>query len=152
MTRKQGFHQFPGPGLKDPMEYALGHRFFDFFAVNDEHKIAFDDYMAARRAGTQLQWFDIYPAAERLESSPLKNPQDVLVCDVGGGQGHEIVKFRERYPDLTGRLVLEDMARTFKGLELPKSVEMVPHDFFKPQPVKGKLPNDGLSMILTVIA
>ena len=141
MMRAQGFHPYGENGFKDPMEYTHGYRFFDFFAANDEHKQAFDDYMAARRAGTQLQWFDIYPAEAHIDEKRLHSAENVLVCDVGGGQGHEIVKFRERYPDTVGRLVLQDLARSFQGISLPAGIEAMPHDFFKPQPIKGKPPS-----------
>lgn len=69
LVRKQGgFFPNPGPGLKDPMEYTFGHRIFDFFATNEEHRQAFDDYMAARRSSPQLQWFDVYPVKQRSVS------------------------------------------------------------------------------------
>lgn len=138
MMRTQGFHPYGENGFKDPMEWAHGHRFFDFFAANDEHKQNFDDYMAARRVGTQLQWFDIFPAETLIDDKPLRDSNEVLVCDVGGGQGHEIAKFHERFPDKVGRLVLEDLARSFQGVKLPAKIEMVAHDFFQPQPVKGQ--------------
>jgi hypothetical protein len=93
MMRKQnGFFPNPGPGLKDPMEYTFGHRFFDFFEANEEHRQAFDDYMASRRQISQPQWFDIYPLGDRIVAHPVKDPSKCLVCDVGGGQGHELVR------------------------------------------------------------
>lgn len=138
MMRKQGgFFPNPPEGLLDPMEYTHGYRFFDFFTQNEEHRQAFNDYMAARREGYQLQWYDIFPARERLAVSPVKTLDEVIVCDVGGGQGHELVKFKERYPDLRGRLVLEDLETSFEGVKLPEGIEMLAHDFFKPQPIQG---------------
>jgi hypothetical protein len=143
MIRAQGFHQFPEGGLKDPFEWTYNLRpdsggLFEWFASNDEQKDYFDNYMAARREGSQLQWFDIYPAAERLKAHPVGESNGVLLCDVGGGQGHEAVKFQERYPDLQGRIVLQDLPRTLQGLNLPKRIEQMPHDFFTPQPIRSK--------------
>ena len=93
--------------------------------------------MAARRAGSQLQWFDIYPVEAYIDEHPVKSSEDVLVCDVGGGQGHEIVKFKERFPERLGRLVLQDLARSFQGFSFPEGIEAMPYDFFQPQPIKG---------------
>lgn len=147
MRAQNGFYSNPPAGLKDPMEWTFGHRFFDFFAHNKEHRDAFNDYMAARREGYQLQWFDIFPMHERIAGNPVQsaeqaqNPaqsaEHVLVCDVGGGHGHELVKFHERFPNVKGRLVLEDLASTFENISLPPAIEKLAHDFFQPQPVKG---------------
>lgn len=135
MRAQRGFYSNPPDGFKDPMEWTFGHRFFDFFAVNEEHRIAFNDYMSGRREGYQLQWFDIFPIHERITED--QSADDLLVCDVGGGHGHELVKFQERFPSAKGRLVLEDLKSTFEGLSLPAGVEAIPHDFFQPQPQKG---------------
>lgn len=132
MRAQGGFHSNPPNGFKDPMEWTFGYRFFDFFAVNEEHRKAFNDYMSARREGYQLQWFDIFPIHERIAG--IQNPDGVLVCDVGGGHGHELVKFSERFPDAKGRLVLEDLDSTFEGLSLPAEIKVISHDFFQPQP------------------
>lgn len=136
MRAQGGFYPNPPAGLKDPMEWTFGYRFFDFFERNEEHRQAFNDYMAARRQGSQSQWFEIYPAAERLAEMPSLHEAQVLVCDVGGGQGHELVKLLERHPDLSGRFVLEDLPSTFEGLVLPARIEKLAHDFSQPQPVK----------------
>lgn len=137
MRAQGGFYSNPPPGLKDPMEWTHGHRFFDFFAHNQEARKDFNDYMSARREGYQLQWFDIFPVHERAVQKPVDDANGVLVCDVGGGHGHELVKFQQKYPDTKGRLVLEDLESTFDGLSLPAGIEAVPHDFFQPQPVTG---------------
>lgn len=137
MMRAQGqFYSNPPAGLKDPMEWTFGHRFFDFFAQNEEQRKYFNDYMSARREGYQLQWFDIFPADERIAQTSVGKDQ-VLVCDIGGGHGHELVKFQEKFPDAPGRLVLQDLETTFEGLSLPAGIEAIPHDFFQPQPIEG---------------
>lgn len=137
MMRVQGFHPLGRNGFKDPCEYTHGYSQFDILSRNAEFKRAFDDYMAARRAGTQLQWFDIFPAAPYLAEHPVESPDAVLLCDVGGGQRHEVVKFHERFPSLAGRLVVQDLAHSFRGVQLPPSIETMAHDFFQTQPVKG---------------
>ncbi len=62
--------------------------------------------------------------------------------------GHQSVLFKERNPDLLGRVVVQDLSATIdraKANPLPGSngVEFAVHDFFTPQPLKGILvPNN----------
>lgn len=91
--------------------------------------------MSARREGHQLQWFDIFPVNGRIAENPVKRAEDALVCDVGGGHGHELVKWQENFPDVPGRLVLGDLASTAEHLSLPLGVEKMAHDFLQLQPV-----------------
>lgn len=104
-----------------------------------EQKKSFDDYMASKRPpGSKMQqWFDIYPAAERL-SNVRPGRESVLMVDVGGGPGQEVTGLKERFPHLQGRLILEDLPVTLDRIEsLPDGIEKVSHDFFTPQPVVG---------------
>ncbi|KAK4888850.1 hypothetical protein LTR27_012311 [Elasticomyces elasticus] len=139
LMRTQGFHQFAEDGLKDPFEHAFGCTLWEFLTTNEEHKAAFDLYMAARRPASQKSWFEVYPAAQRLiEMSTLKE-NDVLLVDVGGGLGHEVVGFQKAFPEAVGRMVLQDLPATLESVKLPNGIETMGHDFFQPQPVKGKL-------------
>lgn len=84
-----------------------------------------------------MQLFDICLVGERVEADAVSESEQVLVCDFGDGHGHELVNFEERYPHLQGRLVLEDLASIFEGLELPPGTKIVPHDFSKSQPIQA---------------
>ena len=60
------------------------------------------------------------------------------MVDVGGGLGHEIAGLHSKFPDLPGKLVLQDQPSvideaTRKG-ELPGAVRAAAHDFFAPMP------------------
>jgi len=94
----------------------------------------FDEYMAIRRGPEMPQWFDIFPAADALKESPEASSETVLLVDVGGGIGHEVRKFKGRYPKLVGRMMVQDQ-RVEDGIE--DGVEFMKHDFFGPQPMKG---------------
>lgn len=76
-----------GSGLKDPMEYTFGLRFCGFFAINKEHRQAFDDYMAARRQSSQAQWFDVYLAEQRMKAHPGKMRETALFAVSVVGKG-----------------------------------------------------------------
>ncbi|KAI7372630.1 hypothetical protein KC336_g20600, partial [Hortaea werneckii] len=101
-------------------------------------KKIFDDYMSARRYSQEPKWFEIFPVREHLAATPKCADSDELLVDVGGGKGHDIASFRENFPDLPGKLILQDLPQTFASLqEKPNGIELMEHDFFKEQPVKG---------------
>lgn len=117
---------------------------FGLLENNAEQKQAFDDYMAARRVDDMPQWFDIYPAAEKVKDARTE-PGAILMVDVGGGPGQEIARFKEKYPELPGKFILQDLPLTLNRVEkLPDGVEAMEYDFFTPQPVKGKIDADDL--------
>ncbi|KAJ5643409.1 uncharacterized protein N7484_005916 [Penicillium longicatenatum] len=137
--RGPGIQQFADqPDAITLFKYAHGTDvIFGLLEQNPEQKQAFDDYMAARRADDMPQWFEIYPAAE--EVGPLREyPSAALMVDVGGGPGQELARFKERYPNLPGRFVLQDLPITLSRIEkLPEGIDAMEYDFFTPQPVKG---------------
>lgn len=67
---------------------------------------------------------------------------DVLLVDVGGSSGHDLVGFRSRHPDMAGRLVLQDLPKAIEAAravgELKKmDIEAFEHDFFTPEDIYG---------------
>lgn len=64
---------------------------------------------------------------------------------VGGSMGHQCVAVRRKYPDLVGRVVLQDLPETIEKVKvspLPgfEGTEIMAHDFFTPQPLRGVFP------------
>ena len=59
---------------------------------------------------------------------------DVLLVDVGGGEGHYVKLFREKFPDAMGRVMLQDLHQPAEDL---RGVEYQKYSFFDEQPVKG---------------
>jgi hypothetical protein len=48
-----------------------------------------------------------------------------------------LVKFRKRFPALTGKLIVEDLPSVIKSAkDLPEGIEAIGHDFFQPQPTQ----------------
>ena len=141
LIREHGLHQFPeGPEQMNPFQYTFGMSIFDYFQHDAEQKEAFDNYMTIRRPVDAPQWFETYPADQEILSESLKQDKDaVLVCDVGGGHGHEAIKFQEWFPNLPGRLVVQDLPETVRKISpKPEGIEFMEHDFFKEQPVRGE--------------
>ncbi|KAE8343044.1 hypothetical protein BDV24DRAFT_129606 [Aspergillus arachidicola] len=137
--RGPGIQQFADePGATTLFKYAHGTDvIFGLLEKNPEQKQAFDDYMASRRVANLPQWFEIYPAAEKFADAH-QDSNATLMVDVGGGPGQELIRFKERHPDIPGRLVLQDLPLTLQRIEkLPDGIESMEYDFFTPQPVKG---------------
>lgn len=102
----------------------------------------FNQWMATQRKGMQT-WLDVYPIGEETKS--LRAEDDLVVfVDVGGGLGHQANAFKSKYPNLEGRVVLQDLPFVLERAVAKPDIEVMGHDFFKPQPIKG-LSNTALS-------
>ena len=85
-----------------------------------------------------LQFF---PIKERLLQGFAEHDANaVMLVDVGGGKGHEILELRKRMPNLLAKMIVQDRPEVIAGIsEQDKcSMEVMEHDFFTPQPIKGK--------------
>ena len=82
-------------------------------------------------------WMDWYPAQTQIIDA-VQSEKDVLLIDVAGGRGHDLIAFRKRFPELQGRLILQDLPDVIDSVQsLDSSIERVKYDFFTPQPCKG---------------
>ena len=94
----------------------------------------FNDYMA-HRASRLRSWLDVYPIEQETQDW---NPNAPLFVDVGGNVGHLCAELKGRYPNLPGEVVLQDQEHPIKMALPTPGVRNMVHDFFEPQPVKGK--------------
>lgn len=93
--------------------------------------------MSGYRQGKR-SWCDenFYPVTERI-GQDLKS-ESCLLVDVGGGLGHDLLELKAKYPEISGRLVLQDRPDVLQQVGIvDKGIELTPHDFFTPQPLKG---------------
>ncbi|KXL44250.1 hypothetical protein M433DRAFT_68469 [Acidomyces richmondensis BFW] len=139
LIRDRNLHQFPQePDERSPFQHVFGDTMFGLLAKNPQRKRIFDDYMEARQYSNDAKWFEIYPADRELNEG-LKDGEDaVLIVDVGGGKGHDISQFRQRFANLPGKLILQDLPHTFRTLSSNlEGINLMEHDFFTEQPVKA---------------
>lgn len=137
--RERGFHQFPKrPQEIDPVEYVHGKTMWEYWKENPELKDWFDALMAENRR-FNMPWFEIYPAEEKLGRLLSKDSQDVLLVDVGGNRGLDIVEFKQKCPNIPGRFVLQDLPETISQVKAENmhGVEPMEYNFFTPQTIKG---------------
>jgi len=139
MLRTTGLHQFPKKCQRGPFESTFGVKLFDYLRQHPDLHEAYDNYMTGRRQLDAPQWFDVYPVASQIDRVKLRaGPQEILLVDVGGGQGHEAAKFSQRFsPLLPGRLIVEDLPETLGDTQRFDPVELFPYDFFTEQPIKA---------------
>ena len=96
----------------------------------------FNSFMGNSMGARQI-WLDWYPIQESLIQGTSTDKDSVLLVDIGGGWGHDILAFQEKYPN-NGRLILQDLPAVVKDVRaLPPGVEAQGYDFFTAQPVKG---------------
>ena len=111
--------------------------FFEWLSQRPRHQQAFNEYMSFQRVG-QKSWLDVFPLETYVRDSSVGNQPRTLFVDVGGGYGHQAREVLRRFPELQGRVVLQDTHGA--AIESAKSIEglkVVYHDFTKAQPIKG---------------
>ncbi|OCK85027.1 S-adenosyl-L-methionine-dependent methyltransferase [Lepidopterella palustris CBS 459.81] len=92
----------------------------------------FNNYLAYERTGRAI-WLDAYPLEEECKAQPA---EDVLLVDIGGGIGDQCVALKTRFPDIPGRVILQDEAHVLANAIVKEGVEEMAQDFFQPQAVK----------------
>jgi hypothetical protein len=133
-------------GEKTCAEWTHGMSLWELFRKEPEHLKDFSNYLAGRREAMVECWFDIWPARETFVKMLEETPDQgrALVVDVGGNVGYDLQAFQSRFPEFNGKggLVLQDLAENIgkaKGLLEGTGIEVMEHDFFTAQPVKGAL-------------
>ncbi|KAJ2902791.1 hypothetical protein MKZ38_000072 [Zalerion maritima] len=98
-------------------------------------------HMGGYRQG-RPSWMDpgFFPVQERLvegfDSSSSSDP--VMLVDIGGSHGHDVDEFRRKWPEVPGRLIVQDLPPVIGAIdELDAKIERMEYDFHTEQPVKG---------------
>ena len=105
---------------------------FMYLQAHPEMAANFNAYMCHRRKDMPT-WLSVFPIDKEIEG----REHDVLFVDVGGNLGHECANLKAKYPNLPGRVVLQDLSHAINiALQTP-GVENTVHDIFTPQPIKS---------------
>ncbi|KAL9005775.1 MAG: hypothetical protein Q9188_001441 [Gyalolechia gomerana] len=109
---------------------------FEWMKVHPEHYVILNNFMASNRlTKTGMEIFPFEDKVPYFSKRDQQDPSIALLVDVGGGRGQMCRAFRNRFPELPGRVVVQDLPNTVSSSG--KGIEAMPHDFFTPQPVKG---------------
>ncbi|PKY04092.1 S-adenosyl-L-methionine-dependent methyltransferase, partial [Aspergillus campestris IBT 28561] len=117
------------------INFAIGSKrgYFDYISSRPYYQNAFDTVMASPYRRDAKSWLDFFPVEERLQ---VQSSSDFLVVDVGGGRGKDLQTFREKFSNLPGRLVLQDLPHVLETTDVPSYIEIQAHNFFDEQPIK----------------
>ena len=126
---------FENPQGKSAFEFTYQTGLWEHLGENPDLQRDCGAYMRGRRAG-QLRWLDVYPVEAELAGKTTDD--SVLLVDIGGNQGHDLEMFKERYPKVPGRLILQDLPEAIDRISPSlEGIEVIPYDFFTPQPIEG---------------
>ncbi|KAI7978217.1 hypothetical protein EIK77_009757 [Talaromyces pinophilus] len=138
------FEYFENNGYKNPEDafeapfqfaYNTKQHYFGWLQTQPEAQSAFNSVMTFSQQLRGKNWFEIYPVAEKLNSSSDR----VLLVDIGGGVGHDVIAFKKRFPDMVGELVVQDLPQVIESIDgaLPDGIIAIGHNMFEPQPIRG---------------
>ncbi|KAL8939062.1 MAG: hypothetical protein Q9216_003569 [Gyalolechia sp. 2 TL-2023] len=109
---------------------------FAWMKEHPEHWVTLNNFMASHRLlKTGMEAFPFEDKIPYFSAKTQQDPTTTLVVDIGGGRGQMCRAFRNRFPDLPGRVIVQDLSHTVSSSA--DDIEAMPHDFFTPQPVKG---------------
>ncbi|KAI1744961.1 S-adenosyl-L-methionine-dependent methyltransferase [Xylaria scruposa] len=100
---------------------------------------SFMGWMAGQRDGLPTFLSTVDFNAEFAKGAEASTP---VFVDVGGSMGHQCIAVKQKYPELVGRVVLQDLPETIEKVKvnpLPgfEQIEAMEYDFFTPQPLRG---------------
>ncbi|KAL4917423.1 S-adenosyl-L-methionine-dependent methyltransferase [Aspergillus aurantiobrunneus] len=105
---------------------------FEWMPQHPKHMKSLGHLMALQRP---VVWVDHFPVLEQLGDFP--RPDKALMVDVGGGYGQQSKALRAKFPDLPGKVIVQDLPQTLAGAPPAEGVDFEVHNFFDPQPVHG---------------
>jgi len=107
-------YQNPSDPAGGPFQHAhgTGDLLFAWLAGRPEYMTAFNQYMGGYRAG-KASWLDaggVFPAEEMLRLDETAERENrVMIVDVGGGMGQDLLELRTKHPEVKGWMVLQDL-------------------------------------------
>ena len=121
-----------GP-FQDAMNTTLHN--FEWIAERPRIQTACNVMMTIRaQRSVDAKWYEIYPAASLIPSSPSSAP---FLVDIGGGVGHLAIDFKNAHPN-AGRIIVQDIGPVVSEIkDLPDGIEAMVTDFFEEQLVRG---------------
>ncbi|KAK4653883.1 hypothetical protein QC762_511040 [Podospora pseudocomata] len=112
---------------------------FDWIKDHPDTLHHFNTWMSVQR-DPRSTFLDVLPFDQEFAKD--SNDETVVFVDIGGSRGHQCIALRRRYPNLRGRVVLQDLPHTIEQVKtdpLPgfDNIETDVHDMFSSQTIKG---------------
>ncbi|KAJ5980347.1 S-adenosyl-L-methionine-dependent methyltransferase [Penicillium waksmanii] len=111
---------------------------FDWLVQHPEHFVPFQKVMTSLEGSEWTEGFELLDSeAKHIPSTPAQPSERIFLVDVGGGNGHQSIQLGRKYPNLLGRLVLQDLPAVVGALSPIEGVKIEAYSFFEKQPVVG---------------
>lgn len=96
----------------------------------------------------QTNWLDVidFEALIKVngtDGDAAINPETPVFVDVGGGIGSQCAILKAKLPNLPGRVILQDLPVALQHALDTEGVEIMAHNFWTEQPVKGGITSRG---------
>ena len=127
--------------LETPFQKAFNTKLscFDWLVQNPKHFQSLQKIMSALEGTEWTTSFDRFDTEARNVPSGTPQPSEKpFLVDVGGGHGHQCIQMAKKYPNLLGRLILQDLPETINKLSPIEGVKAEAYDFFQQQPILGE--------------
>ncbi|KAF2186417.1 putative O-methyltransferase [Zopfia rhizophila CBS 207.26] len=135
---KQNGYRQPEDPRKGILQHAFGtdKEAFEYWHKSPEILDNFNTFMVGNRRG-KPSWVEWWPGVKQIIEETKLDDGGVMLVDVAGNRGHDTEAFKKKFPDVKGRLVVEDLPPVINDIiELDPAIEKVNYDFFTPQPIK----------------
>ncbi|KAK5989787.1 Flavin-dependent halogenase aclH [Cladobotryum mycophilum] len=99
----------------------------------EQHPDVLRDFQSLMGVPKEGNCLDVIP----LDYSVSSGHEGPVFVDIGGNTGQQAARLLSKYPELAGRVVVQDREENVKSAPGVKGVQLMAHDFFTPQPVKG---------------
>lgn len=114
-------------------------RCFDWLVQHPKHFGSLQKLMSALEGAEWTVGFELLATeANKVPLTPPQASEKAFFVDVGGGHGHQCVQLGTIYPNLLGRLFLQDLPQAIDQLPAIEGVNAQAHDFFQKQPIVGQ--------------
>ena len=90
--------------------------------------------MTACHEGQNI-FLDVFPFDKEIGID--SEPETPLFVDVGGSIGHQCAALKKKFPNIPGRVILQDLPPVIAQAIPTEGVELMVHDFMTEQPIKG---------------
>jgi len=112
--------------------------FYQLLDLHPVKKVAFHRVME-HLAATVPSWLDQIAFDQEFAQTSPSTPDTVLFVDIGGGIGHQCTTIAKKYPNLIGRIILEDQPQVLALSVVAERIEKIPYDYLTVQPIQGKI-------------
>lgn len=136
-------NKYVNPTDKDNTPFKYGMRtekhYFDWLGEpgHEMYAEAFHNHMRFKTLG--LRWHEMPDLMSAIFGDIEPLAEDVLIVDIGGSSGHDLVGFRSGHPEIPGRLILQDLPHAIEATNEEElrshNIETMAHDFFTPEPI-----------------